>query len=338
MIPLFSFFALPILVYLFFSMKRPNAQPFAMLDRSHTAILKGLSILIIVVSHFSNLYSGIVPSFLAGSGVVLFLLCSGFGLNESWNRSSSSNHKQKYINYWKNKILGVWMPYLVVLALVVIFNPAYDIIHFLRGSFFLENIIPYGWYMQFLFVWYIGYFIAGVLTDYFPCKTGKYLVLGVISVAAFLLPKQLYAEQAISFLLGVLISDFCLQKKTYPRKTVMICGLLLYGLLLIVKMFVKEPYILDTAIWLITKVVLAIWLIYITFYLQKFFNQAYLAELGALSYAFYLVHGKFWFFVDWSGTILGTLIYQIAITLIAIILTKSTNQLTLLCKRGFPKK
>lgn len=335
MIPLVSFFALPILVYIFFCIRRPNVQSFGMLDRRHTAILKEISIFIIVVSHFSNLYSGIVPSFIAASGVALFLLCSGFGLNESWNRS---NRDRKYINYWKNKILGVWLPYLVVLAIVVIFNPAYDITHFLRGSIFMENIIPYGWYMQFLFAWYIGYFIAGVLTDWFHCKTVKYLVLGFISLVAFLLPKQLYAEQALSFLLGVVISDFCLHKKTYPRKTVMICGLLLYGFLLILKVFVKEPHVLDTAIWLLAKVVLAVWLLYATFYLQKFSNQAYWVKLGALSYAFYLIHGNFWFLVDWCGTIVGTITYQVAVTLIAITLTISTNRFTLFCNRNLPKK
>lgn len=326
MVVLCSFLILPISYYVFCCFRYKNTVTFDLFDRTHTMILKGIAIAIIVLVHFSNLYFGLIPSFLAASGVAIFLICSGFGVNESWNRSQSST---KIYNYWKNKLVYIWFPYLIVLLFSVILNEAYGIEDFVFGAFLLKIRICYGWYLQFLFASYIIFFLAVYLSQRFRNKHLKYWILGIASMGCLWLPNGIYAEQAASFLVGVLISDFRLHKKTYPKWSLIVIGIVVYIGLLFVKLFVKQPYILDNSLWLLIKLTMALWLIHTTYVMQKYYNTYVFQKLGWLSYALYLLHGNFWFLIEWNQT-MGSILYIVVITLISVCFTLLIDKMRIL--------
>lgn len=79
--------------------------------------LKGFSIFTIVIMHLIQCYMNEIPSSIdklasfGGSGVHVFIFCSGFGLYYSWLQNSIGN-----IEFLKRRFIKVYVPYAVVVC------------------------------------------------------------------------------------------------------------------------------------------------------------------------------------------------------------------------------
>ena len=77
------------------------------MDRNYTTAIKGYSILTVVWAHSGAMLSVGGIQFIAGIGVALFLMCSGYGLEVSYEKNG-------LIGFWKKRLLGVCLPFWVV--------------------------------------------------------------------------------------------------------------------------------------------------------------------------------------------------------------------------------
>ena len=77
------------------------------MDRSFTTVIKGFSILTVVWAHTGAKLGMGGIQFIAGIGVALFLICSGYGLEVSY-------HKNGLKHFWKKRFLKVCIPFWVV--------------------------------------------------------------------------------------------------------------------------------------------------------------------------------------------------------------------------------
>ena len=123
---------------------------------------------------------------LGGIGVAIFLFLSGYGLNESF--------KTKGLNdFWKNKLTRIVLPYVIW---SIIFIPV---------SYFLYNSVEYAiryWYIEYMFFWYTLFWIT---KKYAPLNAEKILL--AVAIFSFFIFSNIRAEQSMSFVAGVFVSN-----------------------------------------------------------------------------------------------------------------------------------
>lgn len=82
-------------------------EKYQWMDRNYTTAIKGFSILTVVWAHSGAQLSVGGIQFIAGIGVALFLMCSGYGLEVSYEKNGLKG-------FWKKRLLGVCLPFWVV--------------------------------------------------------------------------------------------------------------------------------------------------------------------------------------------------------------------------------
>lgn len=182
--------------------------PLFSLDRNSSTILRGIAILYILLGHTGYFVWG------GAGGVVLFLLLSGYGLNES-------REKDGLRLYWNKRIRKVYLPYLLVSLLVLagwrIEDPrviACTILGLDLGLMADKTM----WYISFILLWYFLYYILAGMSRLVRNPWGRrgFLLMGlfVLSFGFRLLYKFgfWHAESgaglySLAFPLGVALSD-----------------------------------------------------------------------------------------------------------------------------------
>lgn len=123
------------------------------MSRADTRSLKGLAILCVLLGHLNYLDSS------GAWGVHIFLLLSGYGLESSYQKKGLNG-------YWKNRIFKVWVPYEVVILIVLLVEfiarneySVLSIIASISGTDFGYNIDPSMWYISYIFLLYVEFFL-----------------------------------------------------------------------------------------------------------------------------------------------------------------------------------
>lgn len=250
-----------------------------------TNSLRGIAILLVTISHVSATMNTVLFSPLGGTGVALFLFLSGFGLNESFKLHGLGH-------YWRKKVLRVLIPYFFVATVLY-----YCKWEFIWSSYLLDitGLKTHYWYIAFLMKWYIAFWI---LSKYF--LRYRVLVLLMMSVMILFLFPNIEAEQAFSFLTGLLVSTYLDEIKEWGDKRIVkiVCVAFLTGtffLLLkqhpmirtnmdnwiynVVQLFIKLPYALSV--------------VCILRMFPRYANSKFLLFAGILSYELYLFHMPF---------------------------------------------
>lgn len=213
------------LVLLFSTRRRHLTEWFPL---SLTTELKGLAILMIVFSHIGyflvNNNQFMWPlSIMAGIGVNLFLLLSGYGLTASQLRKNLTIKQ-----FYKRRLAKLFVPFWLML------------ISFLSLDFFILHIVRPDWYVgQAIFgvflhadlyhdinapLWYLTFILAYYLI--FPflwSKKRPWLTAGILYLLGYLLIRwnpsflanvsYLYRVHIIAFPLGVLLAGFITKLK-----------------------------------------------------------------------------------------------------------------------------
>lgn len=280
-----------ILTFILFSIICPKSRNDKENDKylsfDTSTILRGIAILLVIFQHIGGSLGTNLLTPLGGTGVAIFLVLSGFGLNESF--------KKKGLDYyWRNRIIRVFIPYFILISIISCFSENFNIRTYLLDIFGIKTSY---WYIAFLLKQYILYYIA---TRFF--YKFRIQIISVISIIFIFILPNIEAEQGLSFLLGVLISEnynkVCSSKLL--TKSVLIFSFFCIGTIFLA---IKQLPIIreyeDHFIWhwvqLFIKLPYAIFFILIIHKLS-IFNRKFLIFTGA--YELYLVHMIFLKYID----------------------------------------
>ena len=123
------------------------------LSLDDTKILKGIAIIMVIVGHIGSAIPGLrLFTPLGATGVGLFLVCSGYGIEKSYNKNGR-------IGYWRKRIINVWIPYAIIELFALPLHIEKGCVSIIKDLLLIETLHPFGWYMQYLFVWYIVYYL-----------------------------------------------------------------------------------------------------------------------------------------------------------------------------------
>ncbi len=76
-------------------------------SKDFTTVIKGFAIAVVIYGHLGNLFHIRYLTPLGGIGVALFLIASGYGINESWKKNGPEH-------FWKKRMISVYIPYLII--------------------------------------------------------------------------------------------------------------------------------------------------------------------------------------------------------------------------------
>lgn len=238
-----------------------------------------------MTGHISAVMNTVVLSPFGGIGVALFLVLSGFGLNESF-KSNGLAH------YWRKKIARVLIPYFFVATALYYFKW-----EFAWHTYILDitGLKTHYWFVAFLVKWYIAFWI-----------TSKYLlryrtiILTLLSIIVLFFFPGIEAEQAFSFLAGVLVSihiDKIMNMRDKKYLQIACVTFLIGTLFLLIK---QSPTVrLYMGSWIYSIIQLFIKLPYAIFIIcsirlfPKCETSKFLLLAGTLSYELYLFHMPF---------------------------------------------
>lgn len=264
-----------------FLFENKQTVDFKFMSVQHTNICRAVAAIIIILQHVSGGFGIRYLTPLGGIGVAIFLILSGYGLNESYKKK-----KARGGGYWKSKIIRVLIPYAIVSIAVITMQ-------FLTRT---RIEIPYYWYLDFMFFQYLVFYLIIAIPKLY---TKRYLVLCVVSTVIFLgcscTANGLRAEQAISFLVGVWISDNYAKVKKWLMNpmillTLMIGGTLLLATKQIPAIRMNEGEILWQGIQLVMKISFAMAFIAGVYWVRRLFDNGFTTLVGGISYELYLVH------------------------------------------------
>ncbi|MPQ45334.1 acyltransferase family protein, partial [Clostridium tarantellae] len=123
-------------------------ESFSYLSKDHTTIVKGIAALIIIIAHVANARGFSILNPLGGVAVSIFLISSGYGLNESFK-------KNRLNNFFKNRLLKIIIPYWLMLIFYYFINYNKFILKDCILVAFLINCLTYTWFIQYIMIWYL---------------------------------------------------------------------------------------------------------------------------------------------------------------------------------------
>lgn len=195
---MFLIFAL----YLIGFAKRPGK--FQWMDRNYTTAIKGFSILTVVWAHSGARLSVGGIQFIAGIGVALFLICSGYGLEISYEKNGLQG-------FWKKRLLGVCLPFWLVEVVGLLITGAFSVKTYLLDFFFLKPATGYGWFMGYIVICYLIFYAVKrfvSVENRMAVIIGAFVAWFVLESIFFANPDMpfLRARQMLSFPCGVLLA------------------------------------------------------------------------------------------------------------------------------------
>ena len=177
------------------------------IDIEKAKLLKGIAILYVLLGHMHYINWG-------GGGVGLFLIVSGYGINETVKRNGVAN-------YWAKRIKAVYLPYFFVMLLFLVSFQERHGLTLLCTVLSLDfgyNVDNTMWYISFIFYWYIVYYASVAVSHVFknePIRTlvKAFEIVFAVPVCIYLSRRGVWHEAAAAevyallFPIGVLLSD-----------------------------------------------------------------------------------------------------------------------------------
>lgn len=286
------------------------------IEKNSTVIYKSVAIILILISHIGR-YIGInLLKPLGSVGVAIFLVVSGYGLNESFNLKGRKGFISK-------RFVKVFIPYILIVIIYSIIQRA-NIVDIIKYSLLIE--LPNGmyWFIKYIICIYAIFYGATFIKNN---KHRKYIL--AICILLFTIINyniRNYIWQIFSFMSGVILSENQNKFKKVINNNKYI---IIFTFITIVSVFFKklpfvekrETGILDTILQiLITFNLSAIILIIINRFNQiRVFNNYLIREIGNVSYEIYLIH-VFFFDVMKEKTIISIFKYLIIVLILVFIL------------------
>lgn len=276
------------------------------LDVQSTNCIKGIAILFILIGHISGTFHTVVFTPLPALGVSLFLMCSGYGLSESYNSKGLNK-------FWGKKITRVLLPYAIVITLLVIFRQ-YDI-DLVRYILEITGMKTMYWYVAYQLKWYLAFFMTML---FFPRQ--RMLILAIVGVLMFITLGSLEVEQTPAFILGVLASCYKDKLTTFSLRSMWI-QLAVFAFIGVLFLGIKQlPAIreylgssLYSFIQMMHNMAFALCIVGIVSILPFIRRNGFLIFCGIISYEVYLIHFPFY------PTVGGDFMLAIALVSLSIV-------------------
>ena len=183
--------------------KKP--EKYRWMDRNYTTAIKGFSILTVIWAHSGAKLSVGGIQFIAGIGVALFLICSGYGLEVSFEKKGLGG-------FWRKRLLGVCLPFWVVELVWMLATGTFTIETYLLDFCFLKPATSYGWFMGYIVICYLIFYAAKKLVEDSKMQMmflfGAFAIWFVLESVFFANPDMpfLRARQMAAFPFGVLLA------------------------------------------------------------------------------------------------------------------------------------
>jgi len=147
--------------------------------------------MLVMLQHCAGSFGTNIFTPFGGTGVAMFLILSGFGLNESRKNKGMDN-------FWKKKATRIFLPWLLFCLVTTSLCSPFNWKAFVESLLCVEHY----WYVKYLFYCYAVYWLSNHFFFRF-----RWWLFGAFALCSFFGMESLQAEQALSFLLGVLISE-----------------------------------------------------------------------------------------------------------------------------------
>lgn len=273
-----------------------KTEKYQWMDRNYTTAIKGFSILTVVWAHSGARLSVGGIQFIAGIGVALFLMCSGYGLEVSYDKNGLKG-------FWRKRLLGVCLPFWVVELVGLLTTNTFSIKTYLLDSCFLKPATGYGWFMGYIVICYLIFYAVKRLIKNSRMQTqvlfGAFAIWFVLDSVFFANPNMpfLRARQMLSFPTGVALAvnkDKIERTLTKTKNILILAGggtaCLLFMAITQLNAVKSLPYIVSNAMALLTCLPMAIGIIVFGKSFGGLFENRMLAVTGMISYEIYLVH------------------------------------------------
>lgn len=273
-----------------------KTEKYQWMDRNYTTAIKGFSILTVVWAHSGARLSIGGIQFIAGIGVALFLMCSGYGLEISYEKNGLEG-------FWKKRLLSVCLPFWTVELVGALATGTFSIKTYLLDSCFLKPATSYGWFMGYIVICYLIFYVVKRLIKDGRTQTlvlfGAFPIWFVLDSVFFANPNMpfLRARQMLSFPVGILLAvnkDKIERTLTKIKNILILTGggtvCLLFMAITQLNVVKNLPYLVSNAIALLTCLPMAIGIMVFGKSFSGLFENKMLAMTGMISYEIYLVH------------------------------------------------
>ncbi len=287
-----------ILLYMIGYINRSGSQTVWM-SRDYTNALKGFAILTVLWTHagaWSNI-KGI--QFIAGIGVALFLICSGYGLQISFENNGLRS-------FWKKRLLRVALPFWLVQTIGLLVAGRWDFKTWASNTLVFKPTLGFEWFVHYIVICYVLFYCIQLVVTKRASEEmekrgeklfyGSFLLWFLIDSLFLADPAMpfLRARQMLSFPLGVSIAKHRKRAEAFFAKPEISHISIVVGILFMavtqLRAIKELPYLIQNMLSLCTVLPLAVALISITDRWRRLTDNSTLKALGLISYEVYLVH------------------------------------------------
>ena len=283
--------------------RRPKVQR-SLLSLDHTDIIKGVSVFLIIVGHIGVLSGFTYLAPLGFSSLAAFLICSGIGLQKSYEKNGLNG-------FFKKRLIRIMIPYWIAVVFFFVLNPAkFSPVNLIKTLLLIES-YDFWWFIQFIAASYIlFYLVYRFIPDRFrlPC-------IGLLAAVFFAFqPDDLLAAQSFSIPVGILISKYGSRMVLSNKRSLIISlvSLALAAVLLAVKrlpMIHTSIYPVYNAFQVVISLLLAMTILGMSYTLMTVFPIRMLAVAGRASYELYITHTLLIFMIANRVTVLNVVLY-----------------------------
>lgn len=285
-------------------------KSFEFCDKDHFLIIKGIAILAALVAWLLMRYlsiPGLGPIYY--SAMALFIMCSGFGVTESYMK------KRGLFHFWENKAIKIWAPSLVVLIVVAVIKGGIPIAWVPEYPLALKGDMLYLLFAEYIVFWFVFRFI--------PLRPVRILVMFACSAIAYIfVPEELtnVKSQFFCFPVGVMFAQLGWKRKIrlfgWKGKLLLTLGCLAAGAgTWALANYVTIPY-LDTLTGGLFFMAAAVCLCVVVWAAQKLPVFGIFVPFGMISYMLYLLYNDVFLLykpgADWRVFILVVVILFVA--------------------------
>lgn len=293
------------------------------LSKEDTLFLKGVAIILIILSHLNRCTGG------GSIGVNLFLIVSGYGLYKSYLKNNNKD-------YWKKKLHKVYIPFVIAGIFKVLYyvthgniNPI-SIIFTLTGLDFNLIYDETMWYISYIFLEYLIFYLVKKIPSKKKDDNKNYfdiILIILFNVIITILNKKIHfiitgAEISLYFLsfpIGILFAKISNLKIKDKINKMIIFSFSILCLALILIFYKRTSNIDGLRILYYAIYTLSGAMLIILLKTKTTINSKIINFIGKYSYYIYLWEG---FLVEIKGTYFkNTLVTDIILTLLIILIS-----------------
>lgn len=253
-------------------------------QKNSTISIRGAAAMLIVASHVMSIFFGRIMTPLGGIGVAIFLLLSGYGLNESYKRNG-------LLQFWTRRLTRLAVPYWLLQCFCLVFVSVPLSVFLLDVCFVVSEY----WYIEYIVRIYILYW----LFTHFTPRYRLSLLFLTSTLSLFLLP-EIQAEQALSFPVGIVFSEYRARLDIISRRNYIVFALFAFTLALTCLAIKQLPIVRElqntvvyNLIQLGIKLPGALGIIGFAVAYGKPISSKLLYLCGLMAFELYLIHMKF---------------------------------------------